>query len=129
MHLGLKSLNARSRPTPAILEPGFVWEAVFKFPASWEYTGYFVRRAPPEWIVRPESRAKFNDLRANSLRIGTGNLFRPSRELNRVIRELIRLIRESLDLTGDFNPQVKELHLSGGDPLARRNLPELQRAS
>jgi molybdenum cofactor biosynthesis enzyme MoaA len=68
-------------------------------------------------------------LRANSLRIGTGNLFRPSRELNRVIRELIRLIRESLDLTGDFNPQVKELHLSGGDPLARRNLPELQRAS
>jgi hypothetical protein len=32
-------------------------------------------------------------------------------------------------LTGDFNAQVNELHLSGGDPLARRNLPELQRAS
>ena len=34
-------------------------------------------------------------LRRNSLRIGTGNLFRPSRELNRAIREVIRLIRES----------------------------------
>ena len=49
--------------------------------------------------------------------------------LARVIRELNRLIRESLDLTGDFNTQVNELHLSGGDPQARRNLPELQRAS
>jgi hypothetical protein len=39
------------------------------------------------------------------------------------------LIRESLDLTGDFNAQVNELHLSRGDPQARRNLPELQRAS
>jgi hypothetical protein len=27
--------------------------------------------------------------------IGTGNLFRPSRELNQIIREVIRLIRES----------------------------------
>jgi hypothetical protein len=33
---------------------------------------------------------KFNGLRCNSLRIGTGNLFRPSRELNRAIREVIR---------------------------------------
>ena len=76
-----------------------------------------------------ESRAKFSHLRPNSLRLGTGKLFWSSRELNQVIRELIRLIRESFDLTGDFNTQVNELHLSGGDPLARRNLPELQRAS
>jgi hypothetical protein len=34
-------------------------------------------------------------LRLNSLRIRAGNLFRPSRELNRAIREFIGLIRES----------------------------------
>src|SRR5689334_21830079 len=38
---------------------------------------------------------EFNGLRSNSLRIETGNLFRPCRELNRAIREFIRLIRES----------------------------------
>src|ERR1700730_888443 len=54
-------------------------------------------RATPCATTGSESSIKFNGLRANSLRIGTGNLFRPSRELNRVIRELIRLIRESLD--------------------------------
>ena len=97
-------------------------------PSAREYRE-FCSSGPPSATTGSESSIKFNGLRANSLRIGTGNLFRPSRELNRVIRELIRLIRESLDLTGDFNPQVKELHLSGGDPLARRNLPELQRAS
>ena len=38
-------------------------------------------------------------LRANSLRIGTGNFVRPCRELNQAIREFIRLIREApLDL-------------------------------
>ena len=42
-----------------------------------------------------ESRAKYNGLRPNSLRNGTGNLFRPSRELNRAIREFIRRIRDS----------------------------------
>ena len=45
-----------------------------------------------------ESRAKFSHLRPNSLRLGTGKLFWPSRELNRVIRELIRLISEPRDL-------------------------------
>ena len=34
-------------------------------------------------------------LRANSLRIGTGNFVRPCRELNQAIREFIRLIREA----------------------------------
>ena len=36
-----------------------------------------------------------NGFGPNSLRIGTGYLFRLSRELNRAIREVIRLIRES----------------------------------
>ena len=66
-----------------------------KFPASWEYTGYFVRRGPPDCIVGSESRAKFNDLRANSLRIGTGNFLPPYRELNRANREILALIKES----------------------------------
>src|SRR6516162_4236772 len=44
-------------------------------------------RAPPPAPIRP--------LRGNSLRIGTGNLFRPNRELNRAIREVSALIRES----------------------------------
>jgi hypothetical protein len=52
--------------------------------------------------VRPMARNLGIDSIAynpNSLRIGTGNLFCPSRELNRAIREFIRLIRESsLDL-------------------------------
>ena len=74
-----------------------------KFPARLGIYRVFCSPGPPDWIVGSESRAKFNDLRANSLRIGTGNLFGASRELNRVIRELICLIRESLDLTGDFN--------------------------
>ena len=37
---------------------------------------------PPSATIVSESRNKFNDLQPNSLRIGTGNLFRPSRELN-----------------------------------------------
>ena len=41
-------------------------------------------------------RAKYKGLRPNSLRSGTGNLFRPSRELNRAIREIIRRIRDFL---------------------------------
>src|SRR5205807_1484542 len=49
-------------------------------------------------IIGSESRAKFSHLRRNSLRLGTGNLFWPGRELNRVIRELIRLISEPRDL-------------------------------
>ena len=46
----------------------------------------------------PASGSKFasylNLLRGNSLRNGTGNLFRASRELKRAIREIIHLIRE-----------------------------------
>ena len=66
-----------------------------KFPASWENTGNFIRLGLRVRTINSESEAKFNGLQPNSLRIGTGNLFRPSRELNQIIREFIRLIRES----------------------------------
>jgi hypothetical protein len=44
-------------------------------------------------------------LERNSLRIKTGNLFGPSRELNRAIREVIRLISESLRRPRPIAPQ------------------------
>ena len=50
-------------------------------------------------LVRPLIDAKYrsrsNELRGNSLRVGTGNFLAPNRELNRVIREFFTLIRES----------------------------------
>src|SRR5207237_6109500 len=55
----------------------------------------FCSSGPPSAAVGSQSSKQFNGLRRNFLRIGTGNLFRPSRELNRAIREFIRLIRES----------------------------------
>src|SRR6202043_53572 len=66
------------------LEEGVLSELVSepKFPASWENTGNFVRRGLRVRTTGSKSSIKFNGLRANSLRIGTGNLFRPSRELN-----------------------------------------------
>ena len=80
-------------------------------PASWGKYREFCSSGPPRATIVSESRNKFNDLQPNSLRIGTGNLFRPSRELNRPIREFIRLIRESRvlgrDLTADRKPSVR----------------------
>jgi len=61
-----------------------------KFPASRENTGNFVRLG-----LRRNAEPKYNNLQSNSLRIGTGNLIRPCRELIRAIREFFRLIRES----------------------------------
>ena len=49
----------------------------------------------PSPVNSPKYSQNFHGLGPKSLRIGTGNLFRPSRELNRAIREVIRLIRES----------------------------------
>src|ERR1700730_11015362 len=95
----------------------------------------FCSPGPPSATIGSESSAKFNGLRRNSLRIGTGNLFRPSRELIRAIRELNRLIRESRagrDFTATLNrvsdqlahdeqgAEGDKLHLSGGDPLAHQ---------
>ena len=51
-------------------------------------------RAATLKMPRPAA-PNFNGLRHNSLRIGTGNLLRPCRELNQVIREFICQIRES----------------------------------
>ena len=42
---------------------------------------------PSRAAIGSECRAKYNSLRSNSLRIGTGNLIRPCRELIRAIRE------------------------------------------
>ncbi len=84
--------------TDSALEEGVTSEPVSwmaKFPASWENTGNFARLDPRVRTIGSESRIEFNGLRPNSLRIGTGNLFPPSRELNQVTREFIRLIRES----------------------------------
>ena len=66
-----------------------------KFPASWENTGNFVRLGPEcaYWLANSGPNSMAYD--PNSLRIGTGNLFRPSSELNRAIREFICQIRES----------------------------------
>ena len=74
-------------------------------------------------------------LRSNSLRIGTGNLIRPCRELIRAIREFFCLIRNpalaAISLRGKTEcptnsrmmsrvPEGDELHLSGADPQAHR---------
>jgi|HubBroStandDraft_4_1064222.scaffolds.fasta_scaffold161416_2 hypothetical protein len=55
----------------------------------------FCSSRPPSATIGSISIAEFNGLRPNSLRIGTGNLIRPCRELIRAIREFFRLIRES----------------------------------
>ena len=55
----------------------------------------FCSSRPPSATIGSKSIAEFNGLRPNSLRIGTGNLIRPCRELIRAIREFFRLIRES----------------------------------
>jgi hypothetical protein len=65
-----------------------------KFPASTEYTGNFISigaqlRTPRQKIVRCASA-----LRANSLRIRTGNFSSPCRELNQAITEFFGRIRE-----------------------------------
>ena len=65
-----------------------------KFPASTEYTGEFHSigaqlRTPRQKIVRYASA-----LRANSLRIRTGNFSSPCRELNQAITEFFGRIRE-----------------------------------
>jgi hypothetical protein len=65
-----------------------------KFPASKEYTGNFISigaqlRTPRQKIVRYASA-----LRANYLRIRTGNFSSPCRELNQAITEFFGRIRE-----------------------------------
>src|ERR1700731_1887968 len=67
---------------------------VLVVPFAREYREFCSSR-PPSATIGSESIAEFNGLRHNSLRIGTGNLIRPCRELNRAIREFFRLIRES----------------------------------
>src|SRR5262252_2291079 len=44
--------------------------------------------------MTPHNQSDISTLQGNSLRIGTGNLFRPNRELNGGIRELFGRIRE-----------------------------------
>jgi hypothetical protein len=97
--VGAQTANERSRGVPLAGEV-----------MRWLFTGKGMLTYNPSIIVS-ESRNKFNGLQPNSLRIGTGNLFRPSRELNRSIREFICLIRESRvlgrDLTADRKPSVR----------------------
>jgi hypothetical protein len=66
-----------------------------KFPASKGRN----REFSPFGLAKPPTDAKYrsrsNDLRGNSLRIGTGNFLRPNRELNQRIREFSSQIRES----------------------------------
>jgi hypothetical protein len=51
--------------------------------ASREKYREFCSSGPPRAAIGSECRAKYNSLRSNSLRIGTGNLIRPCRELIR----------------------------------------------
>ena len=53
-------------------------------------------RSGAQWRVNEGQKGhQLSALRANSLRIRTGNFLRPCRELNRAIREIFSLIRES----------------------------------
>ena len=79
-----------------------------KFPASWEKYREFCSSRPPSATIGSKSIAEFNGLRPNSLRIGTGNLIRPCRELIRAIREFFRLIRES-GADRDFTAAVNQM--------------------
>jgi hypothetical protein len=55
-----------------------------------------------------------------SLRVGTGKVFWPSREVNRAIRELIRLISEPRDLTVFSNPPKPSIRKTLHDCQRRR---------
>jgi hypothetical protein len=66
-----------------------------KFPASWEYTGNFIDSGLGGASKGSEKGHEISFLRANSLRILTGNFLQPCRELNRAIREVSAVIRES----------------------------------
>jgi hypothetical protein len=59
-----------------------------------ENTGNFVSPGLPRAINGFESGSNFIGLKGNSLRVGTGKLFRPYRELNRSIREVFVRIRD-----------------------------------
>jgi hypothetical protein len=55
-----------------------------------------IHRFGAQWRVNEGRKGhQLSALRANSLRIRTGNFLRPCRELNRTIREIFPLIRES----------------------------------
>src|SRR5580693_3666549 len=55
----------------------------------------FHRFGPRRRLGGSEKEHEISSLRANSLRILTGNFLRPCRELNRAIREVSAVIRES----------------------------------
>src|SRR5215471_14720795 len=65
-----------------------------KFPASWEKTGNYDRLGLASPLRDAKYGSRSNELRRNSLRIGTGNFLRRNRELNRAIRECSTLISE-----------------------------------
>src|SRR5262249_31991762 len=61
-----------------------------------ERTRLFVHRFGAQWRVNEGQKGhQLSALRANSLRIRTGNFLRPCRELNRANGEMFSLIRES----------------------------------
>src|ERR1700731_4471545 len=107
---------------------------VLVVPFAREYREFCSSR-PPSATIGSKSIAEFNGLRSNSLRIGTGNLIRPCRELIRAIREFFCLIRNpalaAISLRGKTEcptnsrmmsrvPEGDEVHLSGADPQAHR---------
>jgi hypothetical protein len=65
-----------------------------KFPASRENTGNFFDLGLGSASEAAKKVMKSSFLRANSLRILTGNFLQPCRELNRTIREVSAVIRE-----------------------------------
>ena len=66
-----------------------------KFPASRGKYREFHQFGPRRRFGGSEKGHEISFLRANSLRILTGNFLRPCRELNRAIREVSAVIRES----------------------------------
>jgi len=66
-----------------------------KFPVSRENTGNFIDSKTRERVNGNKKWHQTRALRANSLRIGTGNYLRPYREFKSAIREFSALIRES----------------------------------
>src|SRR5437899_4749171 len=66
-----------------------------KFPASRENTGNFIDSGLGGRVNGGQKGHQISALRANSLRVRTGNFWRPYRELNRAIRVIFALIRES----------------------------------
>jgi hypothetical protein len=106
-----------------------------KFPVTRENTGNFIDSSLGDASEAAKKWHQNSALRANSLRIRTGNFLLPCRELNRAIREIFAVIRESRSrplfwpfawVTNPKSRQISKLAEKAKAPPGRREVAPAQ---